>query len=391
MVKTFLNRFINLKTIISNNLSKMEEISLNTYTYTGGIFDIEVQEQLSDEGILDGQYGALHFKRCADGYAIYNTSFIGSGFVCTPTSANLSYPNYINGVPVTEIHNSITIKFEHYEHSIAIEGKNIKRAYLYMSRKTLADEPRKADGLENLIMAFFDVMNNEKSKSEPLPISICFYNGGNPIDLCEIRCDEKCVLIDVKAKKLEVVSPSVILSGKANEFLEYFKFSGRAYPNKYSDWDGEIQCTDYFENIEGLKHIDGSLCGDLCWSFKGCKSLEQIHLSNGIQRVPSRAFANCSSLTDLYIPDTVTEIGEYAFEGCTKLTSIHLPSSITKIPEGLFKNCSSLQKCYLSDNIEEIGNESFKGCSSLRRPWIPKNIKKIGENAFDDPSWSKIF
>ena len=71
---------------------------MEVYNYTGTYFDIESQKQLSDEGILEGQYGTLHFKRCSDGYAIYDTSFMGSGFVCWPTSADIGYPNYINGM-----------------------------------------------------------------------------------------------------------------------------------------------------------------------------------------------------------------------------------------------------------------------------------------------------
>jgi len=364
---------------------------METYIYTGYLFDIKTQEQLSEEGVLNGQYGTLHFKRCADGYAIYDTSFQGSGFVFTPTSANIAYPNFINGVPVTEIHDSIKIKLDDYKHPIVIEGNNIKRVYLSIARKTAKDEPRKGDDLEKLIMVFFDTLDDTRAKPELPQISIGFCNKENAVDLCEIRCDEKCILRDVAAKRLEVIAPSVILAGTAYRFLESIKVSGRIYPYTYSDWDCDVQNTDYFRNIEGLKFVEGSLCGDVCWSFEGCNSLEHVHLANGLQKVPPYAFANCSNLTDLYIPDTVSQIGEYAFAGCTKLVRIHLPSNIKKIPKGLFKNCSSLEKCFLSDSIEEIEDESFMGCTVLRKPWIPKEIKRIGDTAFDNPSWTKLF
>lgn len=364
---------------------------MKTYTYTGYFFNVETQEQLSDEGILNGQYGTLHFRRCADGYAIYNSSFLGSGFVCTPTAANIAYPNYINGIPVTEIHNSIQINSDDCRHPIVIEGRNLKRVYLYIGRKTRTDDLCKADGLEKLMLAMFDAMDDVRAKNELLSISIGFCKGGEAVDFCEIRCDEKCILKDIESKRLEVVAPSVVLADKAYGFLEYAKFSGRVYPYIYSDWDCDRQNIDYFENIESLRFIDGSLCGDVCWSFSGCKSLERVHLANGIQKVPLRAFANCSSLMDLYIPDTVSEIGEYAFAGCTKLARIHLPSNIRKISKGLFMNCCSLEKCYLSDSIEEIEDEAFIGCTALRKPWIPKGIKKIGATAFDNPSWADIF
>ena len=362
-----------------------------TYTYTGNYTNIESQEPLSDEGILKGSFGALHFKRCTDGYAIYDTAFPGSGFVCTPTCANIGYPNYINGVPVTEIHNSIKLKPDDCKYPIVIEGRNIKRVYLSIGRRTEQDSTRKGNGLEKLFMAFFDSADNALAKSKLLRISVHFCNEENAVDLCEISCDEKCILEAIKSKKLEVIAPSVILSGKAYESLSYMKVSGRIYPYVYTDWDGEAENTDYFKNTERLLFVEGSLCGNVCWNFCGCKALERIHLANGIQKIPPYAFAGRSSLTDLYIPDTVSHIGEYAFAECTKLARIHLPSDIKKIPAGLFRNCRSLEKCFLSDSIEEIEDEAFTGCTALRKPWIPKGIKRIANTAFDNPSWAKTF
>lgn len=361
---------------------------MKTYTYAGDYSNIETRDPLLEEGILSGQYGTLHFKQCVDGYAIYNSSFPGSGFVPIVTAANIGYPNYINGIPVTEVHNSVNV-FNNFGNPIAIEGRNLKRVYLYIGRKPRGDNLR--NDAAKMIMAMLDSMDGNREKSDPLKISIEFYNEGNTVDFCEIRYDKSCILSHVASKRLEVVAPSVILADKAYGFLEYAAFSGRVHPYTYSDWDGERENTDYFENIESLRFVDGSLSGNVCWSFSGCKSLERVHLANGIQKVPPRAFADCSSLTDLYIPDTVSQIGEYAFAGCTKLARIHLPSNITKIPKGLFMNCSSLEKCYLSDSIEEIGGEAFIGCTVLRKPWIPKGIKKIDATAFDDSSWAKIF
>lgn len=360
---------------------------MKTYTYAGYYFDIETQEPLLDEGILNGQYGTLHFRRCADGYAIYNSSFMGSGLVSTPTAANIAYPNCINGIPVTEIHNSIQIDFNNPAQPIAIEGHNLKRVYLYIGRKPRIDNPYEDDGLAKLVMSIMDSMDRRQADSDPPKISIDFYNEDRAVDFCEIRIDETCILRDIASKRLEVLAPSVILVGQAYRSLEYAKFSGRVYPDRAF---GE-QYTDYFENVEVLRFVDGSLGGDVCWSFNGCKLLERVHLASGMQAVPPRAFANCSSLTDLYIPDTVSQIGEYAFANCTKLAKIHLPSNIKKIPKGLFMNCCSLEKCYLSDSIEEIEGEAFIGCTALRKPWIPKEIKKIDATAFDDPSWGKIF
>ena len=360
---------------------------MNTYTYTGGYFDIRVPEPLPEEGILDGQYGRLHFKRCQDGFSIHDSAFLGSGFVCTPTDADIGYPAFINDIPVTEIHMSLKVAGDH---PIAVEGFQLKRVYLTIARETWADSPDPNVALAGLLFDALREQDRGKAEPEPLALSINFCKEGNTVELCQITCHEKCRIDGIAAKKLEIIAPAVVLRGKAHEALEHIKFTGRVYPFVCSGWDGEWQETEYFAELPRLKSVDGSLRGDICWSFRNCRRLEQVHLANGIRELPAYAFENCASLRDLYIPDTVTQLGEYAFAGCTQLATVHLPSNIKKIPKGLFKDCCSLTKCYLSDSIEEIEAEAFTGCTALRKPWIPRNIQKISPYAFDHPSWSKI-
>lgn len=199
------------------------------------------------------------------------------------------------------------------------------------------------------------------------------------------------MLKPIKTKHLKVVASTTILRGSIFSHMEKCEFSGKVYPYIEDSWDGDIPNIDCFAKAKSLKHVDGSLGGDNCWIFKDCESLESVHLSNGILKVPPHAFENCKSLVDLYIPDTVTEIGAYAFANCENLRTIHLPNNIRTIPKGLFQGCKSLTKCFLSDEIEFIEDDAFKGCVSMKKPWIPKSIKKISETAFDNHDWNKIF
>lgn len=361
---------------------------METYKYSGDYCDITVEDSLSEEGRLTGPYGELHFKRCADGYAIINSSFSGSGFVCWPVSKDLGFPGFINGIPVTEIHQNISIN---NTHPIAIEAQQLKRAYLRISRSSIEDQIREnGDAFRALFLLMLRDHENVNQKENILDISIQFCKKGNSIDYCEIQCDQRCILHDIAAAHLKVNAPAVVLNGHAYNGLERAEFSGKVYPFVHSDWDGEYSDIDYFSGIEKLKMVDGSLRGDDCWRFNGCTSLEMVHLANGIKRILPHSFENCSSLTDLYIPDTVTEIGGYAFSGCSNLKNIHLPSGITRISKGMFKDCKSLVKCFLSDDIEIIEDEAFKGCISIKKPWIPKKIRIISETAFDNPAWSDI-
>lgn len=361
---------------------------METYKYSGYYNDIKVEGQLGTEGILVGSYGDLHFRRCEDGLSIINSSFLGSGFVAWPTSADIGFPSFINDIPVTEIHQCISIS---NTYPIAIESPNLKRAYLRITKTSVDDQIKEAgSSLAAVLLIMLRDQENVNQKDKFLEVSVDFFKSDNSIEYCEIESDQRCLLHGIAAKQLIVKAPTVVLKGHAYSKLERAVFSGKVYPYVYSDWDGDVSNNDFFAGTSHLKLVDGSLRGDDCWCFNDCTSLEKVHLANGIIRVPPYSFKNCSSLADLYIPDTVSEIGEYAFLGCTNLKTIHLPNGIKMISKGMFMDCKSLTKCFLSDDIEIIEDEAFKGCISMKRPWIPKKIRIISENAFDNPEWSKF-
>ena len=56
--------------------------------------------------------------------------------------------------------------------------------------------------------------------------------------------------------------------------------------------------------------------------FFGCRSLESLIISNGVERIGRNAFVNCSGLTNVTIPNSVTSIDVYAFSGCGSLSSV---------------------------------------------------------------------
>lgn len=360
---------------------------MDTYSYTGYYDNIYAEKELGKEGVLLGAYGNLHFKRCEDGYAIIDSSFPGSGFVSWPTSADIAFPTFINGLPVTEIHQNIYVG---NTHPIAIEAPKLKRAFLNISTSSFDEKVKE---VKDEFQAFLLILHDQADMNQNdkyIEISINFCKEGNCIDYCEIRCDDECILHGIDAKHLVVKANTVFLKGHAFEGLEKAEFFGKVYPFVYSGWDGDETNIGFFAGAKKLKVVDGSLRGNRCWQFSDCSSLEKIHLANGIKKVLPYSFENCKSLVDLYIPDTVSEIGEYAFSGCTQLRTIHLPSGIKRIPRGLFLGCISLTKCFLSDEIEIIEDDAFRGCTLMQKPWIPKNIKSISETAFDNPEWGML-
>lgn len=341
--------------------------------------DFEVSEELPKEGILKGREGDLRFKRVQDGLAVYDSTLLTSGFVYLGSPDDVYVPATINGIPVIELHQTILLKSRKM---LTIENGNLKRVFLKIGRcsKQISNTD---NGLGALLPYILREQEGQNQKDSSLEVEIGFCgNGGQQVELCSITCDDKLVLHIPSAHTVNVNAYKTELRGSVPGCVEQMTFSGKVYPFIESGWDLDEPNNRCFEGLKNLRIVEGSLSGDICWSFRNCTSLERIHLSNGIKKIPAYAFRNCSSLKDLYIPDTVLEIEAYAFSGCANLVNIHLPSNLKKISEGMFNGCKSLKKVYLSDTIEIIEDYAFAGCVSLRKPWIPKNIEYIAETAF---------
>ncbi|HFI0795342.1 TPA: leucine-rich repeat domain-containing protein [Streptococcus suis] len=348
-------------------------------------FHFKVSGELPEEGILKGKKGELRFKRIQDGLAVYDSTFFTSGFDNYSSAASVYVPNTINDIPVTELHQTILLE---YREPFAIEGKNLKRVFVKIGKKSLEEQIRVSDSsLGTLLPNMLREKDGLNQKNSTLEVNIYFYTRERQVELCSITCDEELVFHIPSAKVVEVNTYKTELRSSIPSCVEQITFSGKVYPFIERGWEKEETNNRCFEDLQNLRTVEGALSGDIGWSFSNCTSLKSIHLSDGIGKVPSYAFSNCSSLKDLYIPDTVSEIGEYAFSGCVNLVSIHLPSHLKKISKGMFKDCKSLKKVYLSDTVELIEDDAFVGCVSLRKPWIPKNIKYIATTAFPKSEW----
>lgn len=355
------------------------------YSHSRSYYHFEVPDKLPEEGILKGKEGTLRFKRIQDGFAVYDSTLLNSGFVYPGSVDDVYVPDTINNIPVTELHQTILLKSRY---PFAIESGNLKRVFIKIGKAHLEEQVRSAEnGLEVLLAYMFREQEDMNQKNSSVEVEINFCNPTRQVELCSIICDDKLVLHMPSAKAVEVNAYKTELRGSIPNCVERMAFSGKVYPFIERGWDGDEPNNRCFENLKNLRTVEGTLSGDFCWSFSNCNSLESIHLSNGVKRIPAYAFSNCCALKDLYIPDTVLEIGDYAFSGCANLVSIHLPSSLKKISKGMFHDCKFLKKVYLSDAVEIIEDCAFAGCISLRKPWIPQNIKYIAETAFPVSEW----
>jgi hypothetical protein len=117
-------------------------------------------------------------------------------------------------------------------------------------------------------------------------------------------------------------------------------------------------------------------------SFRGCTSLEELTMLEGVTRIGGNAFNGSTSLKTVTIPEGVTSIDAYLFLNCTVLTSVTIPSTVTRIDIYAFQGCSSLEQIALPKNLESIGNRAFHSCSDLAAIAIPDSVTSIGAMAF---------
>ncbi|MDE7256438.1 MAG: leucine-rich repeat domain-containing protein, partial [Clostridia bacterium] len=117
------------------------------------------------------------------------------------------------------------------------------------------------------------------------------------------------------------------------------------------------------------------------YAFYGCKSLLNIAIQRGVEKIAGNAFRECTNLSSVNLAASdVEEIDSYAFYNCTALRLVTLPNGIKKIGEYAFSYCSSLMTIDLK-GTEEIGERAFSYCSKLSEVTM-NSVKKIGGNAF---------
>lgn len=162
-------------------------------------------------------------------------------------------------------------------------------------------------------------------------------------------------------------------------------------------------------------------------AFRGCVSLREIALPEGLRSIGQYAFSGCASLTKVQLPASLKTIipgssGKAAngmpFIGCSALEEITVadgnshfavhdgalvglddsriicfpsarrqacfivPDGIREIDMNAFDGHTALEEVVLPDGLESISSRAFAHCSSLRRINLPDSIRSLGAEAF---------
>ena len=133
-------------------------------------------------------------------------------------------------------------------------------------------------------------------------------------------------------------------------------------------------------------------------AFSCCTSLKKITIPASVREIIDSSdirnggvFSDCESLEQVVLSEGLEKIGVNAFENCVSLKKITMPSSVKEIGVNAFSGCEALEEVNLSEGLEQIDGWAFSGCASLKKIIIPASVKTIEENAFNECSDLTIY
>lgn len=130
-------------------------------------------------------------------------------------------------------------------------------------------------------------------------------------------------------------------------------------------------------------------------SFLQCPNLQAISVdvsnpsytgSNGVLFNKSQTviiqFPPANPANNYIIPGSVTAVWPSAFYSCTHLTDIAVPGTVTNIANGAFESCIGLTNVTIGEGVTTIGDDAFNNCIALTFVTIPDAVRTVGDGAF---------
>ena len=140
------------------------------------------------------------------------------------------------------------------------------------------------------------------------------------------------------------------------------------------------------------------------FAFADCPALKSVSMSDSIRSIGNYAFNLDPNLVLTKFPSDLTYIGEYAFNGLVMAADITIPESVRRIGAGAFAEsgigtadipagvtrildstfeASALEKVTIPDTVLYIGNNAFKDCVYLKDVTVPGSVYAIADSAFE--------
>lgn len=177
-------------------------------------------------------------------------------------------------------------------------------------------------------------------------------------------------------------SPAYVYTPNSAYIIRSYAFYNSNIIGVYMHDNTELLDTDSFRDCKMLTDVrlSDKLEDFGSGIFQGCSSLTSIELPPTLKTIRVDMFAGCG-FTTFTIPETITNIEHGAFQSCKNLETINWPSEINRVPNWCFYYCEKLQ-ITLPEGVTEIGLCAFEGCASITSFSFPKTITNIEQGAF---------
>ena len=97
-------------------------------------------------------------------------------------------------------------------------------------------------------------------------------------------------------------------------------------------------------------------------AFRGCISLVDVELGEGLARIGNRAFQDCISICTLSLPGSMEQVESDAFSGCKSLLGVEVPTTNDELEfeSCVFKDCHALANVSVPDSVDSTS--IFRNC-----------------------------
>ncbi len=180
---------------------------------------------------------------------------------------------------------------------------------------------------------------------------------GEPLNSNEVHIGD---MLQITAKEtLENYNQLIIVEGADKQEDETYKVTGNVVVT-YLEIDKQLRFTYKSNNecyeVEALnKYISGKIVIPAIYT-DGESGVHKVE-------IPDIAFSSASKITEIVISEGIEKIGTRAFSYCSGIVSVTLPESLTTIGDNAFEYCRKLiEVINKSQNIQlEKGSDAFGG------------------------------
>ncbi|MCX6876428.1 MAG: leucine-rich repeat protein [Verrucomicrobia bacterium] len=321
----------------------------------------------------------LPFTYTADGGTITITGFTGS-------SAAVSLPGAINGLPVTRIGD------EAFQGRASLTGVTLPTGITDIGSYAFQDTNLTGITIPDSVTRIGDGAFEwcHRLTSITLPASVTRIGEGEP---AFIGCTNlSAITVDALNPAYSSVD-GVLFNKDKTTLLQFPGGRGGSYPISNSvtsiGFGAFAGCPSLsaitVDDLNPLfSSVDGVLFDRGKTTLMACPGGKpgDYTIPTTVTNIENGAFCYCSNLSTITIPNTVTSIGFGTFAFCTRMTSVTIPTSVTSIGDSAFWNCTSLVNVAIPANVTTIGEESFGSCSKLTSITIPASVSSIGDEVF---------